>query len=206
MNNFKFTETWFSEDGLRTLTFDPNQTELHFLEIGSFEGMSTIWFLENYLNLSSNSTITCVDPWSNYSQDGNSLNTYGEDNSEWNFADIGVKERFLNNILESGFSNKVRIHQDLSDNILPNLISQNKKFDMIFIDGNHVAPYVLMDSVMSWKLLKIGGYMVFDDYTWESERSKTLKPGPSIDYFIEIFSDYLEETYDGYRKIIKKTK
>ena len=33
---------------------------------------------------------------------------------------------------------------------------EQKMYDIIFIDGNHTAPYVMMDSVMSWPLLKKG--------------------------------------------------
>lgn len=204
MKNYKFTERWFIEDGLSKINL-LNDTELHFLEIGSFEGMSTIWFADNFLN-NERSSITCVDPWMNYSQGTNSFNTYGSLQSEWRFAETNVKERFLNNILESGHSNKVKIIQELSDFALPQLICQNKKYDLIFIDGNHVAPYVMMDSVMSWKLLKVGGYMVFDDYTWGLHKHKSLRPKEAIDYFIDVFQDYLEVIHNGDRKIVRRFK
>ena len=81
MKNYKFTENWFTLDGLTTLNQVNTKKELHILEIGSFEGKSTIWFLDNILN-NENSTITCVDPWLNYSQDHDSLNSYFKDNNE----------------------------------------------------------------------------------------------------------------------------
>ena len=205
MKKYNFTQEWFTDDGLSEITLLDKNSELHFLEIGSFEGKSTIWYLDNLLS-NPKSTITCIDPWVNYSQGKNSLNTYGFTNSEWRFGESGVKGRFLHNILESGYSNKVKIIQDLSDVALPQLQCQNKSYDLIFIDGNHVAPYVMMDSVMSWKLLKVGGYMIFDDYTWGMEKDKTIRPKESIDYFVDIFQDYIEVVYTKYRKIIRRKK
>jgi predicted O-methyltransferase YrrM len=204
MKHYDFTQEWFSSDGLSEITLNNNQ-ELHFLEIGSFEGKSTIWFLDNFLK-NQKSTITCIDPWINYSQGKNSLNTYGSNNSEWKFGDNGVKERFLYNILKSGHSPKVKTIQDLSFNILPQLLCQNKLYDLIFIDGNHVAPFVMMDSVMSWNLLKVGGYILFDDYAWGMNKEKTLRPKESIDYFVETFQDYIEVIYTNERKVVKRIK
>jgi len=37
---------------------------------------------------------------------------------------------------------------------------------MIYIDGNHEPEYVLEDAVLSFRKLKVGGIMIFDDYCW----------------------------------------
>ena len=203
MKNYTFTENWFTDDGLSTLNeIEPNE-EIHILEIGSFEGKSTIWFLENFLQ-NKNSTITCVDPWMDYSQDHDSLNSYFREENEWNLTERRTKEIFLNNIIESSNSNKVIIRQGFSDKILPSLITEQKMYDIIFIDGNHTAPYVMMDTIMSWTLLKKGGIIIFDDYTWGLDKPSTLRPKESVDYFMLTFADYVTELYSNYRKIIKK--
>ena len=203
MKNYTFTENWFTDDGLSTLNeIEPNE-EIHILEIGSFEGKSTIWFLENFLQ-NKNSTITCVDPWMDYSQDHDSLNSYFREENEWNLTERRTKEIFLHNIIESSSSNKVIIRQGFSDKILPSLITEQKMYDIIFIDGNHTAPYVMMDTIMSWTLLKKGGIIIFDDYTWGLDKPSTLRPKESVDYFMLTFADYVTELYSNYRKIIKK--
>ena len=203
MKNYTFTENWFTDDGLSTLNeIEPNE-EIHILEIGSFEGKSTIWFLENFLQ-NKNSTITCVDPWMDYSQDHDSLNSYFREENEWNLTERKTKEIFLHNIIESSNSNKVIIRQGFSDKILPSLITEQKMYDIIFIDGNHTAPYVMMDTIMSWTLLKKGGIIIFDDYTWGLDKPSTLRPKESVDYFMLTFADYVTELYSNYRKIIKK--
>ena len=203
MKNYKFTENWFTDDGLSVLNDLDVTKELHILEIGSFEGKSTVWFLENLLQ-NKNSTITCVDPWMSYSQDKDSLNSYFKEKNEWDLTKRKTKEIFLYNIVESGDSGKVIIRQGFSDKVLPSLITEQKTYDIIYIDGNHTAPYVMMDSVMSWPLLKKGGIMIFDDYTWGLDRPTTTRPKESIDYFMLSFADYVTELYSKYRKIVKK--
>lgn len=203
MRNFTFTEDWFIEDGLTVLNNMDTSNELHVLEIGSFEGKSTIWFLDNILQ-HQKSTITCVDPWLDYSQNQDSLNSYEKKNNEWKMIERGIKQNFLQNIIESGYSDKVLIRQGFSDKILPSLITEQKIYDIIFIDGNHTAPYVLMDAIMSWTLLKKGGIIIFDDYTWGLDRPTTLRPKESVDYFMSTFGEYVVELYSNYRKIVKK--
>lgn len=43
-------------------------------------------------------------------------------------------------------------------------------FDFYYVDGSHVAPDVMADAVLGWRLLKPGGIMVFDDYEWGAYR------------------------------------
>ena len=206
MKNYKFTENWFRDFSLiNTFSFLDFEKELHILEIGSFEGESTVWFLENVLN-NPKSTITCIDPWTNYSQNSNSLNDYHSPNAEWDLS--LYKTTFFYNIKESGFENKVITHQGLSQDILPKLITLKNKYDIIFIDGNHVAPSVLTDGVMSWYLLKENGIIIFDDYEWDPDNDypSTQSPKLAVDSFIENFSDYSKVIWSGYRKVIKKIK
>ena len=203
MKNYIFTEDWFNDDGLFILNEIDTTKELHILEIGSFEGKSTIWFLDNILQ-NKNSTITCVDPWMSYSQDHDSINSYKKEKNEWDLIERKTKEIFLHNIVESTNSGKVIIREGFSDKVLPSLITEQKMYDIIFIDGNHTAPYVMMDSIMSWSLLKNGGIIIFDDYTWRLDKPTTLRPKEAVDYFISTFSDYLTELYSNNRKIVKK--
>jgi hypothetical protein len=64
----------------------------------------------------------------------------------------------------------------------------------------------MMDSIMSWELLKKDGIMIFDDYMWALDSPTTLRPKESVDYFMKTFEDYVVELYSQYRKIIKKIK
>lgn len=205
MSEFKFTEDWFSLTKFWNDFQLDREKEIHILEIGSFEGKSTLWFIDNFLK-NPKSSITCIDPWLNYTQNNDTFNSYFQENNEWNFKDLKTKDKFLYNIVQSNKSNQVKIIQDFSHFQLPNLINNKLSYDIIFIDGNHTAPFVLTDSVMSWYLLKTGGYMVFDDYEWNLHLDESLTPKLAIDSFNRIFTDYIEEVYNGYVKVIRKIK
>lgn len=206
--NYNFTANWFDSDESQKkdlcniLPYKTND-EIHILEIGSYEGMSTVWFVENFLN-NEKSTITCVDPWDDYSQDANSMGSYGSSDASCKFKTRKIKDVFLNNIEVTGKKNQVLVKQGMSNKILPSLIFEDKEYDVVYIDGNHVAPFVLMDAIMSWNLLKNNGIMIFDDYLWMPDIAKTLRPQMAIDHFIEVFHDYCEVRLNNYRKAIVK--
>lgn len=201
MKFYKFSENWFRKDILDRVFPTVLEKEYHILEIGTFEGASTVNFLERF-SKNPKSTITCVDPWTNYSQNKDSFNSYTNSNSEWNFS--SQKETFLQNILVSGESNKINIRQGLSNEILPQLILENRKYDLILIDGNHTAPFVLSDAIFSWYLLKENGFLIFDDYTWRINLKPTLRPQLAVDSFLSTFADYIEIVYKGDWVVIKK--
>lgn len=77
--------------------------------------------------------------------------------------------------------------------------------DIIYIDGDHSAPAVLTDAVLSWPLLKEGGILIFDDYQYKlEERSPEKSPRISIDAFAASFGDYIDTLHVGSQYIIRK--
>ena len=150
------------------------------LEVGSFEGRSCIWFLENILTHPA-SGITCVDVFQ----------------KEWD-------ERFDHNIQVSGLSRKVIKRTGRSERILPLL--KPASFDIIYVDGCHAAPNVMMDAAASWLLLKPGGVMIFDDYEWEPEKPPEDRPKPAIDLFLRLFQDRLDVLHKDYQVIIRRLR
>lgn len=150
------------------------------LEIGSFEGCSAIWFLENILTHPT-SSITCVDP----------------------FPFFRIELRFDHNIKTSGLSSKVTKIKGRSENVLRTL--KESSFDIIYIDGSHRALNVLMDTVSSWLLLKLGGIIIFDDYEWKPDRAPEDRPAMAIDIFLKSFQPHIELLHKGYQVIIRRT-
>ena len=66
------------------------------------------------------------------------------------------------------------------------------EFDLIYIDGSHQASDVLVDAILSFELLKLGGVMIFDDYIWKEANLKAIdllrSPKIAIDAFTTIFA------------------
>ena len=151
----------------------------HMLEIGSFEGKSSVWFLENIL-VHDDSTITCIDAFTRWR---------GE-------------PRFDHNIRVSGFADKVTTIKEFSYQALPRLTPAS--FDIIYIDGSHHAANVLMDAVFSWFLLKDGGVIIFDDYEWQPDRPPQTRPQMAIDAFIKLQGTRLEILHQGYQVFVRK--
>lgn len=214
MNNFKFTHNWFGDTHhIDTFTKPLNkEKELHILEIGSFEGRGTV-YLANKLLSHPKSTLTCVDPWTSYTQDENSFSSYNKSQEEhksnnpiptWDFSNH--KATWEHNVNESGFGQQIKAIQGFSHKILPILLADNKKYDLIFIDGNHTSAFVLTDAVMSFYLTKTQGVMIFDDYNWRPNLQDTFTPKLGVDSFINSFKDYLKEQELGTRKAVTKIK
>lgn len=149
------------------------------LEVGSYEGRSTVWFLENILT-HENSEITCVDIFSE---------------PRWEL-------RFDHNIRISGLGGKVRKLKGRSEDVLPGL--PRAGYDVIYVDGSHQASAVLMDALLSWTLLKPGGLLLFDDYLWEPEKKASQRPQMAIDLFLESFAGRFELVQQGYQVVIRK--
>jgi len=77
-------------------------------------------------------------------------------------------------------------------------------YDIIYIDGSHLAMHVLTDAVLCWDLLKNNGVIIFDDYKWNLDRPAQLRPKSAIDSFLVCFGGCLEVIHRGYQVIIKK--
>lgn len=154
---------------------------INYLEIGVLDGANVILVSKSYAK-HPNSRIYCVDPWMDY--DG-----YPEYKGE---QENGYKT-FLSNITKLADINKFIIKRGLSDDIVPTF--ENNFFDIIFVDGNHETEYVYRDGIMALQKVKVGGYIIFDDYLligWEQTKR-------GIDKFIAEFKDKLDITYDGQR-------
>jgi predicted O-methyltransferase YrrM len=181
---YEFTTDWVSREvnlwteQLKHLKEKPN---IHALEIGSFEGRSAIWFLENIL-IHPTSSITCVDIFD---------------------EQYAYEEKFDRNIEASGFAKKARKIKGASHKVLREL--EWNSYDFIYVDGSHVAKDVLLDAVLSWDLLKVGGTIIFDDYQWEVDRYPPWRrPKIAIDAFMQVFQPYIQVLHKNYQVVLRK--
>jgi predicted O-methyltransferase YrrM len=180
---YEFTTDWVTRhanvwtEQLKHLKGKPN---VHALEIGTFEGRSAIWFLENIL-IHNTSSITSIDI----------------------FAEKTYEDRFDRNIQASGVANKVRKIKGSSQKALREL--EWNRYDFVYIDGSHTAKDVLVDAVLSWDLLKAGGIIVFDDYQWQVDQYKSwARPQMAIDAFLQVFEPYVDLLHQEYQVVVRK--
>jgi predicted O-methyltransferase YrrM len=148
------------------------------LEIGSFEGQSAIWFLENIVT-GAGSSITCVDLF---------LPLYSD--------------RFDQNIAASGMAARVTKLRGDSKEVLPSLAPLS--FDVLYVDGGHCEEEVWWDALQAWRLAKPGAIIIFDDYLWESQLPPEKRPQRAIDRFLARRSGRLELMHKDYQVIVRK--
>lgn len=162
---------------------------LYFLEIGTFEGMASKWMLDNILT-DHTSRIMVVDTFE------------GSDEHKQSGMELSnLFHIFLDNI--KGHEDKVDIMMGKSQDVLRLDCMQDCKFDFIYIDGSHRSPDVLTDAILSWKLLKNGGLLAFDDYKWKYI-DEIESPGIAIDSFLNIYQKELILIEKNYQVWVQK--
>lgn len=205
MTDYEFTQDWFHwAPGIWTQLIPHLPGRQVFLEIGSFEGRSTVWIVENLME--DGGFIDCIDTWEG-----------GEEHTEAQLD--GVEARFDRNTekVMLRFSDETGVHRRvdkwkgpsvsrLSELLTGELGAGRGSYDFIYIDGSHVAKDVITDACMAWPLLKDGGIMVFDDYMWGEPKDMLHKPKLAIEYFATLFAEELEYLHVGYQLIVRKRR
>ena len=185
--------TWFNPSNFIILAEFKHKPNINFLEIGSFEGMGTNYFVNTFL-AGDNCFITCVDPWIKYSD-----STITKMNGYDDLINENTYEIFLKNIERN--KNKIIINRGLSTDILPTL---DAIYDFIYIDGDHSEHAVWNDAVNSFKILKNYGIIIFDDYLWNDQIDMSKSPKNAIDKFLVEYKPYIEIIKIDYQVIIRK--
>lgn len=175
----RFTQDWFTHNvpnfEICTKAAPGNDA---YLEIGSYEGRSSCWLLQNAL--ADNGELVCIDPY---------------------FDLLDVLDTFKDNVTEARKEGqRLTLLQEPAYNAISRLVySGGAEFDFIYVDGNHAPHMALMDGAMAWGLLKKGGTMLFDDYQYPHEPTKD-----GIDGFLLGFKGMYEIIVNNYQLGIKK--
>jgi predicted O-methyltransferase YrrM len=156
--------------------------------------MSAVWMLQNILT-HEDSNITCIDPF-----------TGNEEHS--NQEKLNLYERFKRNVIDNFPESKVTVMREYSDAALTQLGLSGKSYDIIYIDGDHIAPQVYRDAVLAWPLLKSDGtgIMIFDDYLWNTFPEPIKCPKMGIDAFLNLYEGEYEILHKDYQVFLRKLK
>jgi predicted O-methyltransferase YrrM len=186
---YRFDHDWFSVNvpNIKNLSLGNEEAEIKILEIGAFEGRSTVFLADHFKK----ATITTIDTW-----DGSPEH---EDNPEINFK--SAKENFDYNI---GFhKDRIKPIQGKSFDVLMDLYKSGETFNFVYIDGAHDAVSVNSDLILSFSMMTVGGLLYCDDYYWGfnekhyNNHKKTStnfvfdSPKLGIDSFVNVYANKL---------------
>ena len=186
---YEFTADWFAVNVSAWDKLLPRINPTRLLEIGSFEGNSACYMIERCAQQQP-IELHCIDTWEGgveHQGPGFAAGSMGE-----------VERRFDKNIEIAKAHAKhpavVIKHRNLSSVALVELLAiegNAASFDLIYVDGSHQAADVLLDAVLSFQLLRLGGLLIFDDYLWSMEpigkQDPLNMPKPAVDAFLNIY-------------------
>jgi predicted O-methyltransferase YrrM len=176
-SRFTFQHDWFEwhRPTWEELTSPIASTRLHVLEVGAFEGASTTWILDNLMS-NSKSRMVVVDTFEGGME-------HQAEPAKYHL--ISLEERFRLNVSKCKQSEKLTVRMARSVDALMVMRQESAVFDLIYIDASHVAVDVLHDALLSWRMLAVGGYLVFDDWRWKGYNEDCYNPRVAIIAFMQ---------------------
>ncbi|KAF8335997.1 glycosyltransferase family 8 protein [Cantharellus anzutake] len=194
-SKYEFTETqdWFSghEPTWKSLILQVTASKPRALEIGSWEGRSAVFLIENLTK--DEGHITCIDHF----------------DLERTPEGIERLRKIRNNLALAGGPH--RIIDDFSLPALNMLLHEalpqkDPGFDWIYIDGSHEADDTLLDGELAWRLAKKNAIIIFDDYDWKAQPVESRHhPRRGIDAFMAVHEGEYEVLPSDYQMILRKT-
>ena len=182
-----FSNKWFLNNiDLFNFFLPKNKNEnFDYLEIGCFEGLSSFYILSEYKNVNA----FLLDIWGT-----------PDKNSELSHIDFNLIENtFDKNLSEFNF---VKMKGD-SVISMKKLLSQNKSFDFIYIDGSHNGEDILSDAIEAFKILNDDGLIFFDDFL-QHDHGRNIQSYQGIGKFLDLYSKFLVIEYFQNSLVIRK--
>ena len=149
------------------------------VEIGSFEGRSTMWFAQ-WLKNHPSSHLYCIDTWEG-----------GEDllraKPQIDYKEI--ESNFLYNISLLPTKNQITVIKGKSEEQLGALLgSYYRGVDFVYVDGSHTRRDTLVDVLLALSLVRKGGIVIVDDYlNMMATDDLMLRPKEAVDFIVKTF-------------------
>ncbi len=163
LSNLIISSDFFVTNVYYFFKYIKNFNNFNYLEIGAYEGCSAIYIANRFKG----SKVFCVDIWERVKEE------YSE---SINFKNI--EENFDKN--SKNYLNIFKIKKN-SDEFFKN---NDLTFDIIYVDGHHLADQVYKDAINSWNALNNSGILIFDDYIWKNYDDIKKNPCYAINKFL----------------------
>jgi predicted O-methyltransferase YrrM len=197
VNQYEFTPTqdWFSHNIEYWLTLFPfvKSKPPRILEIGSWEGRSAVFLLNNLAK--DGGEIVCIDHFDLLQTEAGRQRF---DRLNQNLSQTRKKSRVLSQFSVPALM--TLLQEEMS--------SSNPGFDWIYVDGSHRADDTMLDGELAWRLARNGAIVIFDDYHWDKEPAHSVHhPKRGIDAFLTLHAGEYERLSNDaqYQVVLKKT-
>ena len=159
--------------------------KFNYLEIGCYEGLSSYYVLSefNFINA------YFLDIWD--LPNSNSVTLSNNFNS--------IEKAFDENLSEFNYT-KIKDDSVVS---MRKLFRKNINFDFIYIDGSHNGEDILSDAIESFKILKKGGLIFFDDFL-QHDNNRFIQSYTGIEKFLDLYANKIKIIFFQNNLVIKK--
>lgn len=199
-SRYTFTEGWYdallnSEFAIRNNNTDKKikideQQKLQIVEIGVYEGASSCFWSDFYLN-NTDSRLISIDPFTGSEEHLKEPEKYP------GLSKLEVTAR--ENIAKSDNAGKVEIIKGYSHLIYPHLFyryGEDPWIDVLYIDGAHDSISVARDITLYVPMVKPGGVVFFDDYAHPDVKR-------AVDMSLNAFAEFELAMFTGWQLVGK---
>jgi len=158
--------------------FKARRTEVReYLEVGSWEGQSVV--LAGWLF--PNAHLTAVD---------------------W-FNNPKAVRNFQHNT--EPFKDRLTAITGTSHQVLMSM-RDGRQFDVVYLDADHAFDGTLLDTLLAWPLVRVGGFLIWDDYLWTHPDLGPLVTKPALDAWLKTRAGFCEVVFADWQVCVRKTK
>ena len=141
------------------------------IEVGTWKGGSALTLADHVERLGLDAEIICVDTWLG------ALEMWTDQEDAGRFGSLGLKHgyptlyyQFLANVCRAGRQARITPFPIPSVTAAQWFSLRDVRADLIYIDGSHEEEDVYQDLVSYWDLVRPGGVLFGDDWSWDGVR------------------------------------
>jgi len=169
---------------------------LEAIKVGVGQGGTTLWLLDHVIG-PRGGTICCVDSWLGSSG-------YQRLDEQLTADQITLEQLFDANLIGSGHNQHAGKVRKLVGEVVEQLAAMEPACaDLIWIDGSPGAEGVIQHALLAHRLLRRGGFLVFDDYPAQLLDYRQ-NPGRAVDFFLSCFREHYRMLARGQQVLLQR--
>ena len=133
------------------------------LEVGSYEGQSAMYFSNSISDMfPDGGLVTCIDPWQPYHSPEQIASGLVYENMDADLRSGAAFERFKKNIQKANPRVPIEHFRGTLTQAMM-LMLTGRRFDVVYLDGDHRYSSVREDIANAKRLVRVGGLLCGDD-------------------------------------------